>query len=95
MTAFERVEGNAIYTPTELAAREAGSEHPPGIPAEAEIQIHGGYMVKYRLSKVEAGPHVRILVWLGEDEDHYRLTGTLVMLRAEADAFMREVSGHA
>ena len=68
---------------------------PTAAPTEAEVQIYGGYMVKYRLSKVEAGPHVRVLVYLGEDADHYRLTGTLVMLRAEADAFMREVSGHA
>ena len=60
---------------------------------EAEVQIYGGYMVKYQVSKDEpSSPHVRIFVWLGEDEDHYRLTGTLVMLREEADAFMREAA---
>jgi hypothetical protein len=62
-------------------------------PGEAEVQIYGGYMVKYRVSKdVPGSPHARVLVYIGEDEDHYRLTGTLVMLRAEADAFMREAA---
>jgi hypothetical protein len=60
---------------------------------EAEVQIYGGYLVKYRVSKDKSSsPHVRVFVWLGEDEDHYRLTGTLVMLREEADAFMREAA---
>jgi hypothetical protein len=62
-------------------------------PGEAEVQIYGGYMVKYRVSKdVPGSPHARVLVYIGEDEARYRLTGTLVMLRAEADAFMREAA---
>lgn len=65
----------------------------PG-PAEAEIQIYGGYLVKYRVDVEGASrPHVRISMWLGEDADHYRMVGTLVMLREEAEAFMREVAG--